>query len=30
MSGGELTDLAVDLTVDLLGDRVWRGVVRMR
>ena len=30
MSGGELADLAVDLTVDLLGDRVWRGAVRMR
>jgi hypothetical protein len=30
MSGGELGDLAVDLTVDLLGDRVWRGGVRMR
>jgi hypothetical protein len=30
MSGGELADLAVDLTVDLLGDRVWRGGVRMR
>ena len=29
-SGGELADLAVDLTVDLLGDRVWRGAVRMR
>jgi hypothetical protein len=30
MSGGALADLAVDLTVDLLGDRVWRGAVRMR
>jgi hypothetical protein len=30
MSGGELADLAVDVTVDLLGDRVWRGAVRMR
>jgi hypothetical protein len=30
MSGGELADLAVDLTIDLLGDRVWRGAVRMR
>ena len=30
MSGGELADLAVDVTVDLLGDRVWRGGVRMR
>ena len=29
-SGGELADLAVDVTVDLLGDRVWRGAVRMR
>ena len=28
--GGALTDLAVDITVDLLGDRVWRGAVRMR
>jgi hypothetical protein len=25
-----LTDLAVDITVDLLGDRVWRGAPRMR
>jgi hypothetical protein len=30
MSGGELADLAVDVTVDLLGDRVWRGGIRMR
>ena len=28
--GGALTDLAVDITVDLLGDRVWRGAPRMR
>ena len=28
--GGALSDLTVDLTVDLLGDRVWRGAVRMR
>jgi hypothetical protein len=28
--GGVLTDLAVDITVDLLGDRVWRGAPRMR
>jgi hypothetical protein len=28
--GGALTDLAVDITVDLLGDRVWRGAARMR
>src|SRR3954467_10121812 len=26
---GALTDLAVDITVDLLGDRVWRGAARM-
>jgi hypothetical protein len=25
-----LADLAVDITVDLLGDRVWRGAPRMR
>jgi hypothetical protein len=30
VSGGELADLAVDITVDLLADRVWRGGVRMR
>ena len=30
ISGGELADLAVDVTVDLLGDRVGRGGVRMR
>ena len=30
MAGGTLADLAVDITVDLLGDRVWRGAVRMR
>jgi hypothetical protein len=29
-AGGSLADLAVDLTVDLLGDHVWRGAVRMR
>jgi hypothetical protein len=29
-SGGELAELAVDITVDLLGHRVWRGAVRMR
>ena len=29
MAGGAMTDLAVDLTVDLLSDRVWRGAVRM-
>jgi hypothetical protein len=28
--GGTLAELAVDLTVDLLGDEVWRGAVRMR
>jgi hypothetical protein len=28
--GGVLADLAVDITVDLLGDRVWRGALRMR
>jgi hypothetical protein len=28
--GGALADLAVDITVDLLGDRVWRGALRMR
>ena len=28
--GGVLTDLAVDITVDLLGDRVWHGAPRMR
>jgi hypothetical protein len=28
--GGALADLAVDITVDLLGDRVWRGAARMR
>jgi hypothetical protein len=29
-AGGSLAELTVDLTVDLLGDRAWRGVVRMR
>ncbi len=29
-AGGSLADLAVDVTVDLLGDHVWRGAVRMR
>jgi hypothetical protein len=29
-AGGALADLAVDLTVDLLCDRVWRGAARMR
>jgi hypothetical protein len=29
-AGGSLADLAVDVTVDLLGDDVWRGAVRMR
>jgi hypothetical protein len=29
-AGGAQADLAVDLTVDLLCDRVWRGTVRMR
>ena len=29
-AGGALADLAVDLTVDLLGDRVWHRAVRMR
>jgi hypothetical protein len=29
-SGGELAELAVDVTVDLLGHRVWRGTARMR
>ena len=28
--GGTLAELAVDLTVDLLGDEVWRGAVPMR
>ena len=28
--GGVLTDLAVDITVDLLGDRVWQEAPRMR
>lgn len=28
--GGALVDLAVDITVDLLGDRVWHGAPRMR
>lgn len=28
--GGALADLAVGVTVDLLGDRVWRGAVSMR
>src|SRR6478735_8384422 len=27
--GGVLADLAVDITVDLLGERVWRGVMRL-
>jgi hypothetical protein len=30
MGGGTLADLALDLTVDLLADEVWRGAVRMR
>jgi hypothetical protein len=30
MAGGTLDDLAVDLTVDLLADHVWRGAVRVR
>jgi hypothetical protein len=29
-SGGTLADLAVDVTVDLLGDGVWRGAAHMR
>ena len=29
-AGGSLASLAVDLTVDLLGDRVWHRAVRMR
>ena len=29
-AGGALAELAVDLTVDLLADRVWRGTARMR
>jgi hypothetical protein len=29
-AGGALADLAVDLTVDLLADHVWRGAGRMR
>jgi hypothetical protein len=29
-ASGSLADLAVDLTVDLLGEKVWRGAVRMR
>jgi hypothetical protein len=28
--GGALADVPVDLTVDLLGDHVWRGTARMR
>ena len=28
--GGGLADLAVGISVDLLGDRVWRGAARMR
>ena len=28
--GGALADLAVDITVDLLGEAVWRGAARMR
>jgi hypothetical protein len=28
--GGALSDLAVDITVDLLGDRVWRGASQLR
>ena len=28
-AGGALADLAVDVTVDLLADRVWRGALRM-
>jgi len=27
--GGALADLAVDITVDLLGEQVWRGAVRL-
>jgi hypothetical protein len=30
MAGGALADLAVELTVDLLADDVWRGAVRVR
>ena len=30
MAGGALADLAIDVTVDLLADRVWRGGPRMR
>jgi hypothetical protein len=29
-AGGSLADLAVDVTIDLLSDHVWRGAVRMR
>jgi hypothetical protein len=29
-AGGTLADLAIDVTVDLLADRVWRGAPRMR
>jgi hypothetical protein len=29
-AGGALAELAIDLTVDLLADHVWRGAVRMR
>jgi hypothetical protein len=29
-AGGSLADLAVDVTVDLLSDHVWRGAVRMQ
>jgi hypothetical protein len=29
-AGGAPAELAVDLTVDLLADRVWHGAVRMR
>ena len=30
MAGRALADLAIDVTVDLLADRVWRGAPRMR
>jgi hypothetical protein len=30
MAGAALADLAVELTVDLLADNVWRGAVRVR
>ena len=30
VAGGAVADLAVDLTVDLLADEVWRGAVRVR